>query len=424
MRGSLLIEEDVKTGDMGFDEKQSVLQEVKTKKLKYLAVLLVLGLLNNIGYVFINSSAQSLGQQFDETKLMSLFTFCTTALSIVTCFVNSKYLLKVRHFTKIQIMLICYTISYLAVGISNLMTSMAGFFLCLFGCLVMGIATTLGEQTNLGFLKGFAPELISGWGCGTGLAGVFGAGINFVLRYFGVPGYIIFLAMIPTNLIYLFGFMWLKNQKVHQIEKKEHELGSSHSFGEGPNSHKDGNEAAINQTLSVRNFKLVWPNIWFLCFNLASVYFLEYGIISGFADPATDQWTVDPNTKSLHHNAFVLLNFCYQLGVVISRTSLVCFKIKQIWVVTVLQFINYILWAWIGYYKLVPIGWYFPLMVWVGLMGGASYVNVIYQTLETDQVEKKDKEIALNILSIFNNFGILMTTLLFALFAETIYADK
>ena len=437
--------------DHSVEETNKLVQsEQQSKKSLYFKVLIVLGLFNNIGYVLVNSSSQSLAEHFNEKNLMSAFTFCLTSLSIATSFVNSKFLLKTRHISKIQGTLLCFTLGYLCVGFSNMIDTFPAFVLCLFGSVILGSAGTLGEQTNLGFLKGFAPDLIGGWGCGTGMAGVVGAGINFGLRYVKVPGYLIFLGMIPTSLIYLFGFTWLKNQKVQQIVAVENE---SHTPGaRASSSHQDQEnyqqfdnyehttngaqveqnneantadeqEANINQFLSFANLKRIWPSISYLAVNLGLVYFLEYTIITGFADKATYNLAHSPNSNGIEQNSFIVLNLCYQTGVLISRSSISFIKIRKIWIVTLLQLINFILWAWIGYSKPLGLPPMFVLMVWVGLMGGCSYVNVLYGILESTKIEKKDKEMAINIVSMCNNIGVLSAAATALVLEVTIYAS-
>jgi len=420
------------TEETNQDDKELIKVQIEANKKNYYLVLLVLGLFNNFGYVLINSSAQQLAQNFHKESFMPFFTTSLTFLGIVTSFVNSSFLLKIAHMNKIRAMVSLCAFAYLCVGVSNLITSEFGFFLALFGSVVMGISGTLGEQTILGFLKGFAPELISGWGSGTGFAGVFGAGANFLLRYLEVPGYLIFLGMIPTTLIYLGCFTWLHNQKVLMIQAQESQesgfaqdgeyQGMPNSRGELADSDKDKKEAEINQVLSMQLFKRLWPSISFLAANLGLVYFLEYTIITGFADKATDE-----DVKSddpLRKNAFILLNLCYQIGVVISRSSLPVIKIKKVWIVTALQFANFFVWAWIAYTKAFGLPLEFTIMIWVGLMGGASYVNVLYQVLESNTIEKKDKEVSINIISICNNIGVLGATFASYVLEVTIYKNK
>lgn len=52
------------------------------------------------------------------------------------------------------------------------------------------------------------------------------------------------------------------------------------------------------------------------------------------------------------------------------------------------------------------------LMIWVGLMGGSSYVNVMYQIMKTDDLKDNEKELALTICTAANDIGILSASLL------------
>ena len=107
-------------------------------------------------------------------------------------------------------------------------------------------------------------------------------------------------------------------------------------------------------------------------------------------------------------NAFIIFNFCYQIGVFISRSSLSLIKIERVWIITTLQFLNFLFWisnSFNMYVKSIYV--YFAHMVFVGLMGGASFVNVIYQLKNSPKLQKTEKELAMNLLSCFDDFGIL-----------------
>lgn len=69
-----------------------------------------------------------------------------------------------------------------------------------------------------------------------------------------------------------------------------------------------------------------------------------------------------------------------------SRSSLSIIKITHVEIVTILQFCNTAFWIYIAIYQNVSIWIQFPLMVFVGLMGGTSYVNVSYLILSTDTI--------------------------------------
>ena len=50
-------------------------------------------------------------------------------------------------------------------------------------------------------------------------------------------------------------------------------------------------------------------------------------------------------------------------------------------------------------------------MIWVGLMGGCSYVNVVFNILEKKDVGKAEKELAMNICTCFNDVGVLLASI-------------
>ncbi len=75
---------------------------------------------------------------------------CLIVLGIITSIINSKYLLKIPHLTKIKFMLVMYSVAYAVIGMAYLIPNLFGFFLALVGTLIMGASSTLGEQTNLG----------------------------------------------------------------------------------------------------------------------------------------------------------------------------------------------------------------------------------------------------------------------------------
>ena len=60
-------------------------------------------------------------------------------------------------------------------------------------------------------------------------------------------------------------------------------------------------------------------------------------------------------------------------------------------------------------------------MAWVGLMGGSSYVNVMYNILESPKLLKNEKELALTLTTVCNDIGILSASLLSLLLANTAF---
>ena len=61
-----------------------------------------------------------------------------------------------------------------------------------------------------------------------------------------------------------------------------------------------------------------------------------------------------------------------------------------------------------------------PVLVWVGLMGGGSYVNVLHGLLDLETLDKTEKEMALSLSLLFNDTGIFLAASLSLVLGNTI----
>lgn len=121
-------------------------------------------------------------------------------------------------------------------------------------------------------------------------------------------------------------------------------------------------------------------------------------------------------------NFFVILNYCYQVGVFISRSSLKYVQIKQVWFLSVLQAINWTFMFLNTRYMFCTSLYYLcPLFVWVGLMGGGSYVNVMHNILELKTLHKSEIEGALVLTLMFNDCGILSSAFFTLIMDNTLF---
>jgi len=88
-------------------------------------------------------------------------------------------------------------------------------------------------------------------------------------------------------------------------------------------------------------------------------------------------------------------------------------KIKRVWLITIAQmclFTFYMLNSIVLFCSNIYV--LFGMMLFVGLMGGAQFVNVIYLIKCSEKLHKTDKELALNMTSMFNDAGILLSSIL------------
>ena len=120
----------------------------------------------------------------------------------------------------------------------------------------------------------------------------------------------------------------------------------------------------------------------------------------------------------------MILNASYQLGVFISRSSLRFVKIpaNKVWILSLFQMINFIAIFLDAYYmKVTTVKVMCPLLLWVGLMGGGSYVNVLNCILELETLDKTEKEMALSLSLLFNDSGILLASVFSLILSANIF---
>ena len=117
----------------------------------------------------------------------------------------------------------------------------------------------------------------------------------------------------------------------------------------------------------------------------------------------------------------------YGVGVTLSRMSVSCgVELRRLWVLSALQAANLALWTAeatthavrglgdVGYWLLLL--W----MVWVGVMGGAAYINSMQLMNKSAAVPDELRELGTNVCFVLINVGIMSSTLLFVVLDSTV----
>ena len=170
-----------------------------------------------------------------------------------------------------------------------------------------------------------------------------------------------------------------------------------------------------NVNFSFRKACQVFVRVPFLILNLALMYFFQYTIQQALVVGCTNnikQTMPGHHREFIYDNAFVIFNLCYQSGVFIMRSSLSLVKIRQIGFLTIAQSILFALFFANSVFTLSSnIMVWFGLIFVVGLLAGACSVNVMHLIKSSDQLEKTEKELALNISFVCNDCGTLLASL-------------
>jgi uncharacterized membrane protein len=82
-----------------------------------------------------------------------------------------------------------------------------------------------------------------------------------------------------------------------------------------------------------------------------------------------------------------------------------------------------IIWGYLAYIGGTDLIIMYPLMFYVGCLGGIVYANAAFMVIESKDISHKDKEIAMNLLNLFNFLGIVSGAILSFILENTIYLD-
>uniref|UniRef100_A0A7S1SIY3 Battenin n=1 Tax=Tetraselmis chuii TaxID=63592 RepID=A0A7S1SIY3_9CHLO len=149
------------------------------------------------------------------------------------------------------------------------------------------------------------------------------------------------------------------------------------------------------------------------------VYYFEYLINQSMFFPAGLAVSAPGKAHiSTACHTYSTLQFLYQLGVLVSRSSTSVFRISTLWPLPVLQGLN----AGAMLLLIVTLGnagggsggaetrWLvWLLVVWEGLLGGATYVNAF--TNLSEFTSAREREFAMGITSLADSIGICLAAL-------------
>eukprot|EP00747_Dinoflagellata_sp_TGD_P197794 gnl/TRDRNA2_/TRDRNA2_69599_c0_seq1.p1 gnl/TRDRNA2_/TRDRNA2_69599_c0~~gnl/TRDRNA2_/TRDRNA2_69599_c0_seq1.p1 ORF type:complete len:351 (+),score=40.54 gnl/TRDRNA2_/TRDRNA2_69599_c0_seq1:107-1054(+) len=293
--------------------------------------------------------------------------------------------------------------------------SQAGFLMAaLFSC-VGSTGQIFGELAMISFLKNFPAELIGGWGAGTGLAGILGAGLySFLASRLSLSDSTIFALMLPSVLLYWLAFHYLHLQAVRGREGLQ--LARIEGGGiASDDSDSDGRTKATPLTLA--SAKAACACSGSIMFNMVAVYCLEYSIFPGLADR---------ETLCFSKVWFATMWMAYNIGVTVSRLSVALFRIRNLWLLTAFQLLNVVGWTlevYSGSIRGVGEAGMYRMTAWmvvVGLCGGAMYGNCMHLFNHKEDIPEELREPGINLGFIMSGIGIFAATNSFVILDVTI----
>ncbi|RXN03473.1 phosphoribosyl pyrophosphate synthase-associated 2 [Labeo rohita] len=275
-------------------------------------------------------------------------------------------------------------------------------------------------------------DVLSGWGSGTGAAGVAGALLYSAFTQAGLTPQVTLWIMLVVPVILAVSYFFLLVFPSSFPQWRRHEDGHSPStvvnsqerrpLIEEETDTDENSETAQEERdnctghaffllTDARNIRpltftdqiYIIKGLLKFIIPLGVVYFAEYFINQGLLE-----LLYFPASHLSHAEQYRWYQTLYQIGVFASRTSLVCFKIRKIFLMSLLQCLNAVVLGFAVYYQFLPNPWVvFIIVLYEGLLGGAAYVNTFFFIRE--ETAKHEREFAMAAASVGDSLGIALS---------------
>lgn len=343
-----------------------------------------LGLMNHLNYGLLMGRAPALASFFKQEAWGALFPLFMVGACFAGTFMNSVYFCRLRF--RIRIFIIC---GATALGLWMLMSaagdaSTLHFLLVLGACILIGLATVIGEVCCLSFLRDFPPIILGGFGIGTGFATIMGPALMVVLTHgLGYSDGAIFGYLILGVVIY-----WLAFEHLHS--KIEYMRAVYIARGERcyPPPEEPGRivSPSSTQMLYKTSFGII------SCAMLA--FFFEFFMYPGLLD-RSDGCTNFSQFPVRHGLTVSWLSF--HVGVILSRASIAILQVERLWVFPVLQFVNLVACIVVRPSVVFPPAAAVAWMSWIGVVGGCTYVNTMRALQTWPEIPSSLRELAMTV---------------------------
>lgn len=349
-----------------------------------------LGAFNNLPFVIGVASAKKVVLEYNQDNSIGLVFWANTVNGLFARFINTwlsqcNCIFSLRFYVNICFMLF----GLLGCALIH------NFWVTLVCIFFMGFSTNFGESTVLCYLTmRRKTDLLKAWSSGTGMAGIIGAAYSLICAMANVPYKWLFIGVSPTVFVVLVCYLVIRNSP-NEDDPEDGQF-------------TDTTSATITdeaEQVSMFRWKILKVNAWSI-FNCAAVYFLEYVIQSGFADMCFEK-----ERNEQYPYIFQLLNLMYQIGVFISRSSLSLFQFPKVWILTALQAVFWAIWCAQAYLHWMSFGVCIIAMLFVGLCGGCSYVNVFHLIMNQEGLTRKERELGTSWNAFFISLGIVLASM-------------
>ncbi|XP_055385595.1 battenin-like [Condylostylus longicornis] len=369
----------------------------------------ILGLCNNYGYKVMLSAAHDIIGKFDEHGDVSeqnlensrqchlMSTGAVLLADIIPSLIVKLSGPFLPFWVNVRILL--------AISLTVAGFCLVGFaqyqWMALFGVTLISASAGLGESTFLAYSSQFNRNVVSTWSSGTGGAGLIGSLSYAALRSAGVNTLITMLIMLIVPGLECVAF-WIILRKPSKIVLPTSNLENSYDIDKIKMQEKTENEINNDEKPLVTLKEKIYYIVYLLRYMipLTVVYLAEYFINQGLFELVNFK-----NTSLDKASQYRWLNVDYQIGVLISRSTVNLFSVSKIVLFPIFQMINVIYFLNEVIFYITPTIWIvFVIVLWEGLLGGGAYVNTFYKMSKDIPVARR--QFALSVVAIADSIGI------------------
>ena len=409
-------------------KEQKKKTKTKHKMIQYFIFLSFsfLGFINHLGYYLIITNSQQLATNLGNESLIACYPLALIIFSSLSRLINSKYFINISYYIRVIFLALYFAIGYITLFFILDNKKINGnndlaFWFTLIPTAIVGTGESFGEVIILSYIGSFRGNYISGWNIGASLAGVSGSFISLLFKNLNSNVKYLYLMLAPISVLYLFIFIFV--DCCGHTEKKS----SSHKkkymkFHEKKIQNNNEDENYKKKVLNCANFKdgIILARKYII--NLALINFLQYTICYCFCERANKYKFINSKGTIFESAQYESILLFYQLGVVISNSSLCIIKnIKRVEIFTYLQAFNFILWFLEALFGYVSNQWIcFIHLFFVGFCGGGENIILLNNMFNSKHISKQFQELCLNISEFFMDWGILLSSV-FSIILDNTY---
>lgn len=402
-----------------------------SRSMKHRLAFTILGLANNFSYIVMLSAAEDLiirstnSYEKDTGELRFCNELSTSAIlladiapALILQFSYPFLLVDVRPIFKVLATVLLAAGGFIITGLSD------NIILVFVGVVSASISSGLGESTILSDTSVYGFDSLAGWSIGTGAAGICGSSAYAILTiFFPEKTIMLIMTVVPIGMLLTYIFL-IKKDRENLTANQQKDLSSLERI---PNENQDKitfsrrlerqskiDLDGLEQSRDTHNEEFGFiqrirylPKLANYFFPVVIVFFGGYFINQGLVE-----FIYYDNVTYLNKaSQYRWLQVSYQLGSLLSRSSIALFRVPYIWTMAFLQMVNVgvILCHVAKIYQLPSFYFVAGLVLYEGLLTGFSYSNTYYRMGK--EVEPSKQHFSISAVVISDAFGISIAAL-------------